>query len=306
MEDKIKGSLYGLIIGDALGAPFEFKLKGTFTFDGEYHNGGHLDLNKGEWTDDSSLMLCILASLNEYNKFSPKDIMKKFSKWHLDGYLSSKDKSFDISSTTKESIETFLKTKKPYVDPQDENHSDNGSIMRLAPIPIFFYPDLKKMKKYSMLSSAITNNTSFCLEGCKIMATLFYRILNGLPKESLFDFDLSNYSDKYKQLKHIKKTKMYQLKHGGFVYDTLESALWSFYKSENFRDGMLIAINLGGDTDTRAAVYGQIAGLYYGFEKIPEHYVKNIAKKDMVDDHINKFINMINVKKNHVPNIDIV
>ncbi len=138
---RYRGSLLGLAVGDALGTTLEFKSPGTFLPITDMVGGGPFNLEPGEWTDDTSMALCLAESLIEKEKFDPIDQMQRYLKWYRDGHLSSNGKCFDIGMTVGNALRKFEKTKDPYSGSEDPNSAGNGSLMRLAPIPLVYAND---------------------------------------------------------------------------------------------------------------------------------------------------------------------
>jgi ADP-ribosyl-[dinitrogen reductase] hydrolase len=130
---RSRGCLLGLAVGDALGTTLEFKPPGTFTPITDMLGGGPFNLKPGQWTDDTSLALCLAESLIECRGFNPKDQMERYVRWWKEGHLSSTGTCFDIGNTTRAALSAFLKTGNPMSGPTDAYSAGNGSLMRLAP-----------------------------------------------------------------------------------------------------------------------------------------------------------------------------
>ena len=288
--DKFEGCLLGLAIGDALGCTLEFKKPGTFEPITTIEGGGVHKLKAGQWTDDTSLALCLGQSLIDCKGFDAKDQMQKYCKWEDEGYMSSTGECFDIGNTTLKALDNFRLTGNPYSTNTDESSAGNGSIMRLAPIPMYYSQHPEDALKYAALSSKTTHANEMCVDACRYMAGIIVGLLNGESKETVLSSMYSpveNYFDNEPLCDAIKevacgsfKTKQPpEIKGTGFVVESLEAALWAFYHSDNFRDGALNAVNLGDDADTTGAVYGQIAGIYYD---IPQKWLDIIYMKEKI------------------------
>ena len=140
LQNKFKGCLYGSIIGDALGAPYEFKERGSYKAGIRYGTGGNFGLRKGEWTDDTSMSLCTINSIMEKGTVDYDDLMNKWYKWYKDGYMSSRDVCYDIGMTTSRSLMLYNQTKEMFSGLSHSKFSGNGGIMRFAPIAVYCYP----------------------------------------------------------------------------------------------------------------------------------------------------------------------
>jgi ADP-ribosyl-[dinitrogen reductase] hydrolase len=287
--DKCKGSLLGLAVGDALGTTLEFKTPGTFVPLTELIGGGHFGLDAGQWTDDTSLALCLADSLIEKEIFDPCDQLSKYLKWFKEGYNSSTGECFDIGGTTRQALYLYENTGASYCGNSDINAAGNGSIMRLAPVPIRYHNQPNELLKYAALSSQTTHSSPQCIDACKYMAILMAAAINGMSKEELLNknFILSNLSLNDNKidstimeiaLGSFKTKQPPEIVGSGYVVKTLEAALWAFYHTTDFESGALKVVNLGNDADTTGAVYGQIAGAYYGLNGIPEKWLQKIYR----------------------------
>lgn len=285
LKARFQGALLGLAAGDALGTSVEFKARGTFTKLTDIIGGGPFRLKAGQWTDDTAMALCLAASLVEKQSFDAEDQMQRYNRWREQGYMSSNGRCFDIGVTVSEAISQYLATGEPYAGSTNPLSAGNGSLMRLAPIAIFYYPDLTKMQHFAKLSSKTTHGAKECLDACACFASLLHGAFSGLDKSSLLSSD--SYQAVTKKIKALQqqnytdKTES-QIKGSGYVVESLEAALWCFAKSENFKDAVLMAANLGDDADTTAAICGQIAGAYYGVEAIPKHWREKISQADLI------------------------
>lgn len=281
--NRCKGALLGLAAGDALGTTLEFRRPGTFTPITDIVGGGPFGLNAGQWTDDTSMALCIADSLIEKEKFDAHDQLHKYLKWYSEGYNSSTGHCFDIGNATRQALFLYESSGKPYCGDTSRDSAGNGSIMRLAPIPIMYYNKPEELYVHAELSSKTTHSAPQCIDACKYMAGIISGAILGKSKEDLLApcFSLiQNYWDKNPLDPTIRevaegsfKTKQPPEIYGsGYVVKTLEAALWAFYHTNDFESGALKVVNLGDDADSTGAVYGQIAGAYYGLDGIPKKW----------------------------------
>ncbi len=287
---KSKGCLLGLAVGDALGCTLEFKKPGTFEPITTIVGGGVHKLEAGQWTDDTSLALCLAQSLIDCKGFDAKDQMQKYCKWDEEGYMSSTGECFDIGNTTLKALNKFRESGEPYAGLTEDSSAGNGSIMRLAPIPMYYSNNPEDALKYATLSSKTTHANIMCVDACRYMAGIIVGLLNGENKETVLSTlyspvknyfeeeplcaviqEIANGSFKTKQPPEIIGT--------GFVVKSLEAALWAFHTTDNFKDGALKAVNLGNDADTTGAVYGQIAGACYD---IPQEWLDIVCMRENI------------------------
>jgi ADP-ribosylglycohydrolase len=138
LQSKLRGAMLGLAVGDAVGTTLEFKSPGSFTKIDDMVGGGPFHLTAGEWTDDTSMALCLAESLIEKQGFDLIDQLERYTRWAKEAHLSSNGRVFDIGNTVRSALAKFAKTHAPYCGSSDPNSAGNGSLMRLAPVPLFF------------------------------------------------------------------------------------------------------------------------------------------------------------------------
>lgn len=289
LRGKKLGTLVGLAVGDAMGAPYEFLDKSRYTPTKEYNTGGVHNVALGEWTDDTSMALCLAQSLIDSRGFDAKDQMEKYLKWYTEGYMCTRPRCFDIGNSTAKSIIDFELNRNIFSKVTRNDESGNGTIMRLAPIPMLYSFD-SDLKSYAKISSKTTHNSFEAGICAELLAGIINRCYmtkrdNFLSKDDV----LSGLGDKTfienaKQMKETIPT--------GYCIDTLEVAIRGFYNFDNFIDGLMYCISLGEDTDTVGAVYGQIAGAYYGLSGIPDYYKENLMQCDKILDIGNKLVDL--------------
>ncbi len=278
---RAKGSLLGLAVGDAVGTATEFKPKNSFTPITDMVGGGVFRLNKGEWTDDTSMALCLADSLIACQGFDASDQMQRYCRWYLQGENSVTGKCFDIGNATRKALEMFLKTKEPYSGATHAHSSGNGSLMRLVPVVLAYHSSIQDATHYAILSSKTTHASPDCLSSCAYYAQVLWQALHGeQDKDKLFNPIIDyTWSDAILPIingEYKHKTRE-QIFGKGYVIASLETALWCFYHTDNFKDAILLATNLGDDADTTSAICGQLAGAYYGLAGIPQSWQHDVA-----------------------------
>jgi ADP-ribosylglycohydrolase len=237
--------------------------------------GGAFNLRVGQWTDDTAMALCLADSLIACHGFDPLDQSKRYVRWFREGTMSSTGQCFGIGNTVRAALIHFEKTGAPYCEDDNPYAAGNGSIMRLAPVPIFYAGNPEEAIARSEESSRTTHGAKTCGDACRYFGGLLVGALNGLDKETLLSEHYSpvpGYWEVHPLGEEIDEIAGGSFKHkdppqiigSGYVVKSLEAALWAFHRSHSFREGALLAVNLGNDADTTGAVYGQIAGAYYG------------------------------------------
>jgi len=293
--DRAQGALLGLAIGDALGAPVEFKPRGSFPPVTDLRGGGPFNLEAGQFTDDTSLALCLADSLAACRDFELRDQIERYCSWWKDGENSVIGHCFDIGHATRSALMKFQSTGNPQAGSRDPYSAGNGSIMRLAPVPIHYADDARKAVHYSGESSLSTHGAEECVSACRYLGGLIHGALNGVGKTDLLarvhePFPgcwsneplapaieaISRGSFREKQRDDIRSS--------GYVVDTLEAALWALWNHDDFESGALAVVNLGDDADTVGAVYGQIAGALFGHSGLPRKWLEKLSWRSHIED----------------------
>ncbi|MDO4895982.1 MAG: ADP-ribosylglycohydrolase family protein [Moraxella sp.] len=279
LQNRSQGSLIGLAIGDTVGMPVEFQVKDRFEPITDMVGGGVFNLKKGQWTDDTSMALCLADSLVACGGFDPTDQMARYLRWYERGENSVTGRCFGMGKTVLQAL-TLSKYVGAYAGSDNPKSSGNGSLMRLAPVPIFYHDDLQKCLEYAVLSSKVTHASPDCLSACAYFGEVLYHALHGETDKNKLLTPTSGYPFSPNVQAVIDgsfKTKSRDEIFGtGYVVDSLEASLWAFYHTDNFKDAILNAVNLGDDADTTGAITGQIAGAYYGLSGIPKHWVNEV------------------------------
>ena len=292
-RDRVRGALIGLAVGDAVGTTVEFKAPGTFPSVTDMVGGGPFGLRPGEWTDDTSMALCLAESLIECRGFNARDQMERYVKWCKTGYLSSTGKFFDIGRTTREVLARFLETGDPFSGSTSPNAAGNGSLMRLAPVAMFYVDRPEEGIAACGESSRTTHGAREAIDACRYFGGLLIGAMNGVSKVELLSPMYSPVSGLWER--EPLAPKIAEVASGsfarrsppeiagtGYVVKSLEAALWAFATTANYRDGCLAAVNLGDDADTTAAVYGQIAGACYGEQGVPMDWRNKLAMGGLI------------------------
>ena len=307
-EEKIKnrfiGCLIGLAVGDAYGTTYEFKSRSKMpsaeSLPDDIVGGGPFKMKPGEWTDDTSMALCLAESLIEEG-WSPHDQMFRYTKWWQQGYNSVKGVCFDIGGATSSALMYYNKTQGEFV--KDTQAAGNGVLMRLAPIPMYFFDqnDCVFTLSHCAYQSSMTHPSSQSIQCSMLMGAMINKIISGeRDKMEILNFNTlldenSNqmYKELYEKYECHENGRIDQIKEvlykgspeslisgDGYCVHTFEAALWAFVSTDSFKEGLKKVVAIGDDTDTTGAVYGQIAGAYYGINGIP--WVNKIAWIDKI------------------------
>lgn len=296
--DRQRGCLIGLAIGDALGAAVEFQSPGSFEPVTGFRDGGPHELNAGEWTDDTSMALALADSIAK-SGWDLEDQTRRYVSWWRDGRYSVNGRCFDIGNATADALSKFRQTGDPMTSgSRSERTSGNGSIMRLAPVPIHFldrFPtDIEKLARMAAESSLTTHASPQCLSACRYFALVLAGLMHGIDRREVLAPDwqplqsLKHHEPLHPEVDAVVNGSFRRLdppdiSGSGYVVKSLEAALWAFHQAKDFRDAVLKAVNLGDDADTTGAVCGQLAGAYWGETGMPADLLRGLARKDMIE-----------------------
>jgi ADP-ribosylglycohydrolase len=289
---QVEAVLLGVAVGDALGVPVEFKERGTFNITNMVGFGTH-NQPPGTWSDDTSLTLCLAASIAD--GFSLEDTARRFVCWYRDAYMTAGGIVFDVGISTAEAIrriESGVALDRCGCDGVNKN--GNGSLIRIAPL-VFLIVDKPEAERFALTQSvsSITHAHPWSVGACFIYLEYMLQLHAGKDKKATYvelqkyfqDSRLNignNTLSKFTRImrRDISFLPESEIRSSGFVVDTLEAALWCFLTTDNYRDAVLKAVNLGDDTDTTAAVTGGLAGVYYGVDGIPKEWIDALARLD--------------------------
>jgi ADP-ribosyl-[dinitrogen reductase] hydrolase len=294
IRDRALGSFIGLAIGDALGTTLEFCTRDSRPLHTEMIGGGHHRLKPGQWTDDTSMAICLARSLASNPKLDPSDLMTRFANWRDEGEESCTGRCFDIGRTTTASISSFLNDGNPIAGLTSHDTAGNGSIMRLAPAVLRHIGDENSAAETARLQSATTHGAPACIEACDLLARLLHRAITG-KRKGFAEISFKRLAPKHPDIRAIA-SKEWRLKSrdaiasSGYVASTLEAAIWAVDTTTSFEDALVLAVNLGNDADTVGAVAGQIAGAVHGLSSIPDRWLEPLAWRDQLIDLGNQVI----------------
>lgn len=292
--DRLKGMFFGLVVGDALGTTLEFKTRDTYEHITDMIGGGSFNLQPGEWTDDTSMALALAQTLIDHG-FDPtndsivfrNELLKNFTRWYKYGEFSHNGRCFDIGTTTRNAIQKFINSKGQDNYPGSDHvlDSGNGGIMRLAPAVVWGMSQYENNSKewvvrISQIQSETTHASPECIRTARDMAADLYSYVSG---------DL--HSIRVRELID-SQTHRDVIKSSGYVVDTWVAANWAVSRTNNFRDALLLAVNLGDDADTVGAVTGQIAGALYGYAAIPPEWIAKLSWRKNLEETFEKMITL--------------
>jgi ADP-ribosyl-[dinitrogen reductase] hydrolase len=305
IQGRARGALLGLAVGDALGAAVEFYPPGAFEPVTTYRAGGPHGLKPGEWTDDTSMALALADSIGRVG-WDLQDQATRYVSWQRDGKYSVNGVLFDIGGTTAAALHQFRRTQDARTsgDPSRRT-AGNGSIMRLAPVPIafagLFLHQINELVEKLIESSLPTHASPQCLSACAYLGVVLAGLIQGLDREEVLDphwpaletlrgthaFDEEVWEV---ALGSFRRKEPPEIVGSGYVVRSLEAALWAFAKATDFREAVLLAVNLGNDADTTGAICGQLAGAYWGEKGIPQPWCEGLARQDLIEPILERLL----------------
>jgi ADP-ribosyl-[dinitrogen reductase] hydrolase len=292
--DRYRGCMVGLAVGDAVGTTLEFKQPGTFLPIDDMVGGGKFHLKAGEWTDDTAMTLCQAESLVECHGFDAADLMMRFARWFRQGYMTTHGECVSIGNTVRQAIEWYERNGDPYAGPTNDLNSGTGSLMRIAPLALYYRETPAEAIAHAIDASRTTHGSRACIDACRYFTGLLIGALEGRPRDELLSPRFCPVPGLWQQAPleervdrvaagSYKDKAPPAIRGDGFVVHALEAVLWAFSHANDFRHGLLQVVNLGEDADTTGCIYGALAGAYFGIDSIPERWRAKLAKRIVIE-----------------------
>lgn len=286
-RDKCLGSFRGLGIGDAMGAPVEFKARGTFEKVIEFQKSLRFGLKEGQWTDDTIMAFCLAESLIKDRGYNSYTVMNTYLQWYDNGYNSPNGSLFDIGLQTATALRGYKKNKNEKV--LKTASAGNGVLMRLAPAVISTM-NISECQAAQVLETSArdTHNSIEAAEATVLFGLILRNLINGENIEKSLE-NAKNSTNKYILKNGYQPTYIAErtynftdkeAENGGYIIPSLGTALWALKTAENFEYAILKVVNLGRDSDTVAAITGQLTGAYYGDSNIPEKWKQEVHRSN--------------------------
>ncbi|MEX2785482.1 ADP-ribosylglycohydrolase family protein [Streptococcus sp. H49] len=266
--NKLRAAVYGLVVGDALGVPVEFKKRGSFYVE-EMTGFGTYNQPPGTWSDDSSMTLATCDSIREMGRIDLDDLRRRFENWLFHGAYRAGESLFDYGRTTYEAL-------KGGCGINDYQANGNGSLMRIIPLAFLDVSDSE-----IEAVSALTHAHPISKEACCIYINIARHLLAGQALSAILKG--LKVSAPFADLKNLEALPESQVSSSGFVIHTLQASLWCLLQTNSFSEAVLKAVNLGDDSDTTGAVTGALAGIVYGYEAIPRNWIAELRNKELIE-----------------------
>jgi ADP-ribosyl-[dinitrogen reductase] hydrolase len=274
LRERFVGTLLGLAVGDAVAAATLYRRPGTFTPVGDMIGGGPFDLPRGAWSDDTAMALCLAESLLECNGFDARDQVQRYGRWQQDGYMSSTGQCVGITANTARSLAIAKWRRVVFPGSHDPEQLDPEPLSRVAPIALYFFSSIETTLLQASEASRTTCQAPAVLEACRLLGGALHAALAGQPKEGIL----------------AEAGPVTEKGAGNTATGALSAALWAFSTTRNFRDAILAAANLGGNSDVVACVCGQLAGAHYGFSAIPPSWRNGLIHKDLIEGYADRLL----------------
>jgi ADP-ribosylglycohydrolase len=297
LRERFQGALIGLAVGDALAAHTQFRKPGSFPAVGDLLGGGPFDLPRGAWSDDTAMALLLAESLLDSGGFDAQDQVDRYVRWQREGHGSATGQCVGISASVARALATALYRRQPFAGSHDPGQLDKDPLSRVAPVVLYFFSDAGAAIARAAESARITAQAPMVLDCVRLLAAMLRQALAGRDKNAVLHPPRNSWvtvSTRPEVLAVYEGS--YQLRMppeitgGGQVLEALEAAMWAFYRGETFREGALLAANLGRDSDVVCAVYGQLAGAYHGVSAIPGIWRNSLMRLEAIVDTADRLL----------------
>lgn len=284
-RDRAVGAMLGLAVGDALGTTAEFKPRGSFARLTDIVGGGPFRLQAGQWTDDTAMALALATSLIERSGLDETDLMNRFVDWRDNGEYSCTGTCFDVGITVSTALRSFRRCGDPIAGSTDPMSAGNGSLMRLAPVAIRYWQDEAARQDAAARQSRTTHGAPEAVDACIAYANILAEAIAARPRHAVLRSRSADYAGAVRTIMAGSWRGKHRddVRGSGYVCHSLEAALWCVGRTSTFADALLLAANLGEDSDTTAAITGQLAGAIYGKEGIPDRWLSRLAWGDLIE-----------------------
>jgi len=301
LRDRYQGALLGLAIGDALGASVQFRRPGSFSPVTDLQGGGPFDLPRGAWTDDTAMALCLAESLLECQGFDAGDQVQRYQGWQREGHLTSTGQCLGITASVSKALASAQWRGKSFAGSHDPSRIDKEPLARVASAVLYFLPDPEQAIEMAADAARPTHQAPLVLDSCRLFAALLIGALQGVAKQKLLSPGYTPVPGLWerKPLKSAVEAiaagswrgkSASQLDGGGTILNCLEAVLWALERSNNFREGALLAVNLGLDADSTGSAYGQLAGALHGVPNIPQGWSRGVMKRDLLSGFADRLL----------------
>ena len=299
LRERFLGALVGLATGDALAAATQYRRPGSFAPVADLVGGGPFDLPRGAWSDDTAMALCLAESLIAAKGFDVRDQIARYTRWQQQGHLSATGQCVGITAATARALAAASWRRQPFPGSHDPQNRDPEPLSRVAPVVMFFFPSLDEAVQRAGDAARVTCQSPAVVDACRLFAVMLHAALSGAPKqevraperalEQLTEPGLRQRLTALLRDRYRRKPAG-EVGAGGAIEETLEAARWAFEHTRSFRDGVLLAVNRGENSDVVGAVYGQLAGAHYGVAAIPAVWRSSLVQLDLIESSADQLL----------------
>jgi len=289
LRERFQGALAGLAVSDALAAHTQFRKPGSFAAVGDLLGGGPFDMPRGAWTDDTAMALLLAESLLTREGFDGHDQVQRFARWQREGYGSSTGQCLGISANVARALATAQYKRQPFAGSHDPEQLDKDPLSRVAPPVMYFFADAAVAVARAAEAARITAQAPLVLDCVRLLAAMLHQALSGRDKQAVLRPPRDSWATVTTRPEVLavydgsySRRMPPEITGGGHILQALEAALWAFHHGETFREGALLAANLGRDSDVVCAAYGQLAGAFHGVSAIPGIWRNSLIKQEVV------------------------
>ncbi len=288
LRERFQGALQGLAIGDALAAATQYRRPGSFAAVGDLLGGGPFELPRGAWSDDTAMALCLAESLAETGSCEARDQVTRYLRWQREGYLSATGQCLGITASTAQALASAQWRQQPYAGSHDPQQLPPEALSRVAPVVLHAFADCAQAVELAADVARTTSQAPLVLDACRLLAAMLHAALRGEPRALVLNPPASVFAARAlrPQVAAVGAANCLDgappADANGDVLAVLALARWAFGSTTNFRDGALRAVNLGGHSDVIGAVYGQLAGAFYGLSAVPRGWREALVHSEQI------------------------
>jgi ADP-ribosyl-[dinitrogen reductase] hydrolase len=280
LRERFLGALLGLALGDAVAVATQFKRPGRFAPVGDLIGGGPFDLPRGAWSDDTAMALCLAESLLECGGFDARDQVGRYVRWQQQGYLSATGQCVGITAGTARALALAQWRRQVFSGSHDPEVLDPAPLSRVTPVVMYFFADAGQGEEQAAQAARTTSQASAVLSACRSLARALHAALAGRPRAEIVSSGA---------LAPPAAGSASAAGSGG-APGALGAALEALARTGNFRDALLAAANLGGDSDVIASVTGALAGAHYTASAIPALWRNSLMKQELVEGFADRLL----------------
>ena len=281
LRERFLGALLGQAVGDAVAAATQFRRPGKFTPVGDMLGGGPFDLPRGGWSDDTAMALCLAESLLECEGFDARDQVARYRRWQQEGYLSCTGQCVGITAGTARALAVAQWRQQPFSGSHDPDALDPEALSRVAPVTMYFFAQPAEATERAAEAARTTCQAPAVLTACRALAQALHAALSGEPRPVILA-----------QAQSALDAALHPIpaSGGNTAPAALAAALEAFAGTRNFRDAVLSAANLGGNSDVVAAACGALAGAHYTSSAIPTLWRNSLIKKQLIESSADRLL----------------